>query len=47
MSERYGISGTVTVNDNTFGINAYIDRADGLAADATITALGTDIWLKY
>ncbi len=47
MSERYGICGTVTVNDNTFGINAYIDRADGLAADATITALGTDIGLKY
>ncbi len=45
-SETYGISGTVSAMGQSFGIDAYIDRTDGLAVDAVITVLGQDVKVK-
>jgi len=46
-STRYGVKGTAAFNGTEFGLDAYIDRTDGIAADVDITALGQKINVKY
>ena len=45
-SNTYGVTGTVTVNDTTVLLDAYVDRANGLGLDANITALGQTVNFK-
>ncbi len=53
LGKTYGIDGTIDMSgetvggDYSIGVNAYIDRTDGITADAAISALGTDIGIKY
>ncbi|MCH5165970.1 MAG: hypothetical protein J1G01_06180 [Clostridiales bacterium] len=42
----YGVSGTVSAMGQTFGVDAYIDRTDGIKADAVISVFGIDISVK-
>lgn len=44
----YGISGDVTINGTTLGIDAYIDRTDGeVTADGTVSAFGLSVGFEY
>ncbi|MCM1367670.1 MAG: hypothetical protein NC184_02520 [Roseburia sp.] len=43
----YGVSGTVSAMGYTVGIDAYIDRTNGIAADADISVLGQTVNVKY
>ncbi len=42
-----GINGRISAMGYDIDITAYVDRTDGLKADATLTALGLDIDIKY
>ncbi|MDE5563049.1 MAG: hypothetical protein K2J01_05840 [Clostridiales bacterium] len=47
MQNTYGIDGTLTLNDMTVGLNAYVDRTNGLKAEATLNVDGIDVLVKY
>ncbi len=47
LQKTYGIDGKISVNGCDIGVSAYIDRTNGLVADAVISVLGLDISVKY
>lgn len=47
MQKTYGIDGTFTLNGLTADLSAYIDRTDGIAAEAHIGVAGVDVAVKY
>ncbi len=47
LGKTYGISGSIDAMGLSAGIDAYIDRTDGLKVEAVISALGQDITVKY
>ncbi len=48
LSEQtLGICGRITTMGKDIDVTAYIDRTDGLKMDATLSALGLDIAVKY
>ncbi|MCH5156056.1 MAG: hypothetical protein J1F69_05555 [Clostridiales bacterium] len=47
MQTTYGIDGTVTIDGLTATLSAYVDRTNGLAAEAVINVLGIDVTVKY
>lgn len=46
LGKTYGISGTAEINGYKLGVDAYIDRTNGLAMDANIAAYGQNINVK-
>lgn len=47
MGSTYGITGSINVNGLTVGIDAYLDREDGIKADASLSVLGQNLDIKY
>ncbi|MDE5593582.1 MAG: hypothetical protein K2I75_06590, partial [Clostridiales bacterium] len=47
MQNTYGVDGTLTLNGMTVGLSAYVDRTDGLKAEATLNVGGMDVLVKY
>lgn len=47
VQNTYGIDGTLTFNDMTIGLSAYVDRTDKLTAEVTLNVLGLDVLVKY
>ncbi|MDE7106968.1 MAG: hypothetical protein K2O39_01450, partial [Clostridiales bacterium] len=47
VQNTYGIDGTLTLNDMTVGLSAYVDRTEGLKAEVMLNVGGMDILLKY
>ncbi|MDE7164901.1 MAG: hypothetical protein K2O04_05720 [Clostridiales bacterium] len=47
MQKTYGIDGEITLNGMTVGVSAYIDRTNGLKADAVLNIMGLDVNVKY
>ncbi|MDE6029184.1 MAG: hypothetical protein K2F90_02540 [Clostridiales bacterium] len=43
----YGVDGTLTLNGTTVGLNAYVDRTDGITAEAALTVMGVEVLVKY
>ncbi len=46
QSKTYGVSGTVRVNGTELGVDAYIDRTDGITLDADVAAFGQKLNIK-
>ena len=47
MQKTYGIDGTLTLNDMTVGLSAYVDRTEGVKAEATLNVAGIDVLVTY
>lgn len=45
--KTFGIKGDISVNDIALGVDAYIDIADGTAAEATVTVNGLPVVIRY
>lgn len=43
----YRINGNIAFNDTAIGIDAYLNTSNGIAAEAVISVLGTDVTVKY
>lgn len=47
LGKTYGIAGTVSLGGTSIGVDAYIDRTDGVTADVALDVLGAGVSVKY